>query len=174
MGKIENNYKDRLDPKRSEQLNLPIIHKIPYIRVSEDISKEIPVYSDTFMNDWVIPEEGRPPVWEELRTIRLKPNRKTDDVLIQMYQRGQTINKIGRLRGNMEYLEDKWNVQIQPIAFKYVFLNYTRNPETIELTNTDTVQSKIRDKYLKIRVRYDGTQYVMINAIKTKYTISHA
>ena len=32
----------------------------------------------------------------------------------------------------------------------------------------------IRDKYIKIRVKYDGTQYAIINALKTLYTISYA
>jgi hypothetical protein len=33
---------------------------------------------------------------------------------------------------------------------------------------------KIRDKYLKVRVRYDGKQYVIVNAIRTYFTISYA
>ena len=85
-----------------------------------------------------------------------------------MYQRGMTIKTAGRMRGNMEYLEDRWRVQIQPLTFKYAYANGGK------LAFTDSVQSKIRDKYLKIRVRYDGKQYVMVNAIKTNYTISYA
>ncbi len=33
---------------------------------------------------------------------------------------------------------------------------------------------RIRDKYIKIRVKYDGTQYAIINALKTLFTISYA
>jgi hypothetical protein len=85
-----------------------------------------------------------------------------------MYQRALPIKKFGRLRGNMEYLEDAWDVQIQPIAIKYAYLKNN------SLVLSDAKQSKIRDKYLKVRVRYDGTKYVIVNAIKTYYTISYA
>lgn len=80
------------------------------------------------------------------------------------------IKTAGRLRGNMEYLEDRWRVQIQPITFKYAFLDY----KTDNLMFTDSSQAKLRDKYLKVRVRYDGKKYVMVNAIKTNYTVSYA
>lgn len=32
----------------------------------------------------------------------------------------------------------------------------------------------IRDKYLKVRVKYSGTQYAIINAVRTLYTASYA
>lgn len=51
---------------------------------------------------------------------------------------------------------------------KYAYLR----GENVELT--DSIQMKLRDKYLKVRVRYDGTKYAIINAIKTFYTISYA
>jgi hypothetical protein len=85
-----------------------------------------------------------------------------------MYQRALPIKKFGRLRGNMEYLEDAWDIQIQPIVIKYAYLKNN------ELTLSEARQAKIRDKYLKVRVRYDGTKYVIVNAIKTYYTVSYA
>jgi hypothetical protein len=33
---------------------------------------------------------------------------------------------------------------------------------------------KIRDKYLKVRVQYSGTQYVIIHALQTMFTISYS
>jgi hypothetical protein len=42
------------------------------------------------------------------------------------------------------------------------------------LAQTELKQSKIRDKYLKVRIRYDGTKYVLVNAVKTLYSISYA
>jgi len=39
---------------------------------------------------------------------------------------------------------------------------------------TGLQEMKIRDNYLKIRVKYNGTQYAIINALRTLMTISHA
>ena len=33
---------------------------------------------------------------------------------------------------------------------------------------------RIRDKYIKIRVKYDGTKYAIINALRTLFTISYS
>lgn len=68
----------------------------------------------------------------------------------------------------MQYLEDSWDVQIQPIFFKYI---YFRN-NIKGYTNLN--EMRIRDKYIKIRVKYDGKQYAIINALKTLFTISYA
>ena len=61
-----------------------------------------------------------------------------------------------------------WDIQIQPIVFKYAYL------KDGEIAFTNNNQMKIRDKYIKIRVRYDGTQYAIINALKTFFTLSFA
>jgi hypothetical protein len=74
----------------------------------------------------------------------------------------------GRLRGNMQYLEDSWDVQIQPITFKYAYLSNG------EIAFTNSTEMKIRDKYIKVRIKYDGTKYAIINAIRTLFTISYA
>jgi hypothetical protein len=108
------------------------------------------------------------PTWEVLRDINIKVLNKTNEKVIQVYQRALPIRKFGRLRGNMEYLEDTWDVQIQPIAIKYAYLKNNM------FALSEAKQMKIRDKYLKVRVRYDGTRYVIVNAIKTYFTISYA
>ena len=68
----------------------------------------------------------------------------------------------------MQYLEDIWEVQIQPITFKYAYLSNG----AIAFSNFK--ETKLRDKYLKVRVKYNGNDYAIINAIKTIYTISYA
>lgn len=143
----------------------PKIYKIPFIRTVDDLTDKIPVTGDQLDIDK--PEGHTDPTWEQLRDINVRIHRKTSDRSIQIYQRGRSISDVGRMQGNLEYLEDRWNVQIQPPAFKYAFINKGK------LDYTNAKQSKIRDKYLKIKVRYDGKQYVIVNAIKTKYTISY-
>lgn len=159
MNKLENKYLDYLKTTK------PTVYKIPFIKTYPDLSEEIPVFLDTFTQE-SLPENGMP-IWAQLRAINLVKDRKNSNVLVQMYQRGQSISKVGRMRGNLEYLEDRWRVQIQPISFDNAYINGE------ELGKVGAEQAKIRDKYLKIRVRYDGTQYIVVNAIKTKYTISY-
>ena len=108
---------------------------------------------------------------ERRAEVKLYQHNKTKEVLIKNYQKGFDIGKagIGRIKGNMQYVEDSWDVQIQPISFREVKLN---SEEEIEISNVK--EMKIRDKYLKIRVRYDGTKYAIINALRTLYTVSYA
>ena len=78
------------------------------------------------------------------------------------------IKTQGRLKGTMQYCEDSWDIQIQPLNLKYAYLNNN------QFTLTNNVEARIRDKYIKIKVRYDGTKYAIISAIKTLFTISYA
>ena len=105
-----------------------------------------------------------------LRDITIRSHNKTKEKLVNVYQKGLNIKNplYGRRRGNMQYLEDSWDVQIQPIFFKYI---YFRN-NIKGYTNLN--EMRIRDKYIKIRVKYDGKQYAIINALKTLFTISYA
>lgn len=104
----------------------------------------------------------------EIRDITIEENNKTKEKLVHCFQRGLDIKTEGRLKGNMQYTEDFWDIQIQPITFKYAYLKNGL------LTLTNNNQMKIRDKYIKIRVRYDGTQYAIINALRTFFTLSYA
>ena len=128
--------------------------------------------------------------------------------------------KGGRMRGNMMYKEDKWEVNINPI-------NLVQNNELIEdwntsiekkplskpqvpaefnlfpppkelydnegninsinlpndwersIVNWDIIDNmnkevKIKDKWLKVRIRYSGKKLAIIQAIRTLYSISFA
>lgn len=111
-----------------------------------------------------------------LRDLSLRKHNKTKENLIVAFQKGADMKHgkdsygrpYGRLRGNMQYLEDSWDVQIQPITFKYAYLSNG------EIAFTNSTEMKIRDKYIKVRIKYDGTKYAIINAIRTLFTISYA
>ena len=120
-------------------------------------------------------------------------------------------HKYGRLRGNAEYLEDQWYIQIPPIVYlqkneswsdgNRIALNLSNNPVPNDITLTslsnDQIpsnlknlgysisnvttdvwkykkESKIRDKYVKIKIRYSGKDLAVILAINTLYTISYS
>ena len=180
LTKVKKKYIEGLETAFFEYLSKPDAPpKIPFIEVFQDLSDIIPVtYETTSIKDFHFPNDTefkvnlirqvKSPTWDVLRYTSMKIYSKTKEKTIQTYQRGMPIKTAGRMRGNMEYLEDRWKVQIQPITFKYAYVDKNI------LKYTNSVQSKIRDKYLKIRVRYDGTQYVMVNAIKTYFTVSYA
>ena len=68
----------------------------------------------------------------------------------------------------MQYLEDSWDIQIQPLSFPFAYISNGI------LTMTSPQEMKIRDNYLSLRVKYTGDKYAIINALKTQMTISYA
>lgn len=133
----------------------------------------------------------------------------------------------GRLRGNMQYNEDKWLVQINPINLVYknekswdqgdIIGNRTVSSEKVPIelgqspipdeilekgditydpnnpANNDipensmdrTITSwdwketqmqevKLKDKWIKIRIRYTGNKLAIITAIRTLYSVSYS
>ena len=79
-------------------------YKIPFIKTVSDLSDVIPVNYTTLIGEDKIPDKET--TWEELRDIGIKVDNKTKEKTIQIYQRALPIVKVGRLKGNMEYLED--------------------------------------------------------------------
>lgn len=127
----------------------------------------------------------------------------------------------GRLKGNMNYQEDIWDVQINPIIFvqkneadwntyndqEKVPISVGLSPipddlkgfdispnqelstylpseliskgykfEDIDTSNwwNGRKETKLRDKYIKVRIRYSGEELAVITALQTLYTISYA
>lgn len=161
MATLQSKYQTYLSAYRD-------IHKIPYIETTDDLATLIKLEAKSDLVQGTHDPIYTNPTLERLRAMNIRMSKKTKEITIQSYQRARTIAKAGRLLGNIEYLEDCWNVQIQPLSFQYAYL-YNG-----VVVLSDATQSKIRDKYLKIKVRYDGEQYAIINAIQTFYTISHA
>ena len=119
----------------------------------------------------------------------------------------------GRLRGNMQYKEDKWYIQINPLNIvqknEPQWINLDGNPTnaipvelkqnplpsdildptTMEIPDNFNIgegrgyviwnweeskmqEVKIKDKWIKIRIRYKGNKLAIISAINTLYSIS--
>jgi len=100
--------------------------------------------------------------------VKLVEDNLLQEDRIHTQQGGNSIKKYGRLKGNMMYLEDFWNVEIRPITFKYAYLSNNI------LKFTDGKEVRLRDKYIKIRVKYSGTELAIIQGIKTAFNISYA
>ena len=83
------------------------------------------------------------------------PNKKA----IKVTQNCLDIREQKRRLGNTQYVEDSWYTQIEPIRYK---------------EGNRTKETRIRDKYVRIRVKYSGTDLAIITALKTIYTQSYA
>lgn len=154
-------------------------------------------------------------------------NEKLDEFRVWTHAKAADIKdpRIGRLRGNMNYQGDVWNIQINPIIFvqrnepawntakltketidkvpisvgnspipndlkgfditsetpveNYMpqdLRNLGYGPEDIDTSDwwSGRKEARLRDKYIKIRVRYTGEELAIITALKTLYTISYA
>ncbi|MBQ0113248.1 MAG: hypothetical protein KBT03_08985 [Bacteroidales bacterium] len=84
---------------------------------------------------------------------------------LKVHQDCLNIEDYGRRLGNIHYTEDKWNVVLQPI-----FYNPVDEDEKIGALGT----TKIRDKYVKIRIKYKGDKLAVITAIHTLMSLSYA
>ena len=128
------------------------------------------------------------------------------------------FQKGGRMRGNMQYKEDKWDIQINPInlvqknedqsdwtnvygdgqkkmvpAECNLFTppaevynkdenkgavtlpsDWERNVVSWGISDKINKEVKLKDKFIKIRVRYSGKDLAVISALKTLYSISYA
>lgn len=132
------------------------------------------------------------------------------------------MERVGRLRGNMQYNEDKWLVQINPLNLVYKNelewgkedllnrSNLSKDKIPIELgqspipdevlskgdledskedipqnsrdraivswnwKDSQRKESKLKDKWIKIRIRYSGEKLAIISAINTLYSISYS
>ncbi|MGV8961766.1 MAG: hypothetical protein ACOH2V_00025 [Candidatus Saccharimonadaceae bacterium] len=143
-------------------INTPSIKKLPYIYMqSFDVNNDFSFYRQR-------PDLIAPFNMSVLRDLTLREHNKTKERLVNSYQKGADIRDFGRIKGNMQYLEDSWDIQIQPIVFSYAYVVGS------ELLFTPNTEMKIRDKYIKIRVKYKGDQYAIINALRTLFTISYA
>jgi hypothetical protein len=82
---------------------------------------------------------------------------------ILTYQKGKSLKQYGRRLGNMEYKEDLWDIEIKP------FRNVKGTGPTSRL-----IETRLRDKYIRIRVRYSGVKLAIITALQTMFTRSYA
>ena len=114
------------------------------------------------------------------------------------------IKENGRMRGNMQYKEDRWDIQINPLNIVQknedrwqgdkvpVELGQSPIPDEVLTSNievpegfnrgytqwnwqdSEMKEAKLKDKWIKIRIRYSGTKLAVISAIKTLYSISYS
>ena len=95
-------------------------------------------------------------------------DKRQNDYNVRTTQLGNNIRRVGRAKGNMQYLEDLWDVEIRPITFKYAYVDNN------QLLFTQQKETRHRDKYLKVKVCYSGENLAVIQAIQTTFDFSYA
>lgn len=96
-------------------------------------------------------------------------DKRQNDFNVHTVQIGNDIKRVGRVKGNMQYLEDLWDIEIRPVAFKYAYLD-----KNGDIAYTNQKETRHRDKYIKIKVCYSGEDLAVIQAIQTTFDYSYA
>lgn len=139
----------------------------------------------------------------------------SDEYHIWNHAKGVDLVESGRLRGNMQYKEDKWYVQINPLNLvqknesqwlnidgqptdkipmelgqnpipNEVLTDQNGNPKTDIIPvddrgytvwkweESEMLEAKLKDKWMKVRIRYTGNKLAIISAVTTLYSISYS
>lgn len=141
--------------------------------------------------------------YDNLSGTEVTHNKSTDQYNISIHVKNTPIDKENRIRGNSQYKENQWDIQIPSIVFNeknekewekppivlpestdqydIKSTNIEKLPEGYTEENIDTIdtwserkEAKIRDKYIKIKIRYSGKQLATIYSILTMYQMSIA
>ena len=100
---------------------------------------------------------------------------KYDKVLNQfdlvLNQKCKNLETYGRRLGNIQYKEDSWYVTIDPIIYD----QRIKDPNfVIEDKDQKWISTRLRDKWVKIRIKYSGEDLAIITGIQTIYNISYS
>ena len=86
---------------------------------------------------------------------------RTKQFVMHVPQECRNIETYGRRLGNIQYNEDCWNTTVEPIIYD-LGVN-----EKLPVTSNRLKSARIRDKWIRIRVRYTGEDLAIITAIKS-------
>ena len=141
--------------------------------------------------------------YQNLTGTELVYDNRLNEFRLATHVKGNDIMKVGRLQGNMQYKEDLWNVEIRPMNYRQknesewnvppIILNNVPNdltkedidnsdlPDKYDITDLEVEtgwssrkEARIRDKYIRIKIRYTGYNKATITALRTLYSISYA
>ena len=92
---------------------------------------------------------------ENFKNTTIKYDHVLNQYTLVTNQECKNIEEFGRRRGNIQYKEDSWYTTIEPIIY-------------------NNQSARIRDKFIKIRVKYSGKDQVIVTALKTLFTLSYS
>lgn len=140
--------------------------------------------------------------YQHLSGSEITWDRKKNEFGIVTHMKISEIDKESRLRGNIQYLENCWKLQLPSITFMQKNESWTSKPPIVigglptDILNLDVTaevlpntfnlgeidldkwsfrkESRIRDKYCKIRLRYSGEKLTLVQGVQTIYKESQA
>ena len=159
------------NPEWDSTYNKPV----KFLPAATEERNEYP-YTDSVREQWVkdLPRKTS----ENFKKAEIKWDPILNQYTIVTPQTCYDINEYGRMRGNIQYKEDSWYTTIEPILYKKADsedspYGVTGNT-TIDAERGDWKSARIRDKWLKVRVKYSGEDLAIITAIKTMMTLSYS
>ena len=83
----------------------------------------------------------------------------------------KNLETYGRRLGNIQYKEDGWYTNIEPLRYNANL----KNPNIHTFSKTDPfVSAKLRDKWIRIRIKYKGDRLAIVNGVTTFENISYS
>ena len=102
-----------------------------------------------------------------LKNTKIQYDPILDQYELVMNQETKNMETFGRRLGNIHYKEDAWYVVFDPIVF-----DENINSQSVEQTSPKWKTVPLRDKWLKIRIKYKGDQLAIITALNTIYRLT--
>lgn len=102
-----------------------------------------------------------------LKNTKIQYDPILDQYELVMSQPTKNMETFGRRLGNIHYKEDAWYFVFDPIIF-----DENINSQTVEQTSPKWKQVPLRDKWLKVRIKYKGDQLAIITALNTIYRLT--
>lgn len=83
----------------------------------------------------------------------------------------KNVETYGRRLGNIQYKEDGWYTNIEPLRYNANL----KNPNITTFSELDKfVSAKLRDKWVRIRIKYKGDRLAIVNGVTTFENISYS
>lgn len=102
-----------------------------------------------------------------LKNTKIQYDPVLDQYELVMTQETKNMETYGRRLGNIQYKKDGWWLVFDPIIF-----DENINSQNVEQTEPKWKGVALRDKWLKIKLKYKGDQLALITAITTFYRLT--
>lgn len=99
-----------------------------------------------------------------LKNTKIQYDPILDQYELVMEQKTKNMESYGRRLGNIHYKEDAWYFVFDPIIF-----DENINSQSVSQTEPKWKSVPLRDKWMKVRIRYKGDQLAIITALNTLY-----
>lgn len=136
--------------------NVPAHDETPY-------TKDVDIYS----KDQYSVEDFKPMFYNAI----INYDKVLDEYTLVVKQVCKNVETYGRRLGNIQYKEDGWYTNIEPLRYNANL----KNPNITTFSELDKfVSAKLRDKWVRIRIKYKGDRLAIVNGVTTFENISYS